>query len=142
MINMIMKLFRNCHFTLMTGNSSKNRFNNMPQGSILAPLLFNIYTYELPDTISTKYANENDLAIMQSTRNWFLLEETLNHDLANTSNYLQKLKLKLSPNKKGSTCFHHSCKNQFHVQVNKKFLTFCAKPTYLGIILGRALNYR
>ena len=33
------------------------------QGSVLAPLLFNIYTSDLPITVSRKYAYADDLAI-------------------------------------------------------------------------------
>ena len=52
-------------------------------------LLFNIYTYDLPDTISRKYIYADGLLIRHSARDWFSLEETLNHDLA--SSYYIKL---------------------------------------------------
>ena len=93
-INMIMELVCNRSFTLTIGNGPKSRLrrlkNSVPQRSVLAPLLFNIYTYHLPNTISRKYAFTDDLAIMHSARDGFLLEKTLNHDLATVSNYLKK----------------------------------------------------
>ena len=52
MIKTIMELVRNQSFTLTTGDSKQSRLrclkNGVPQGSVSASLLFNIYTYDLP----------------------------------------------------------------------------------------------
>ena len=66
MAQMIMEIVGNGGFTLTTGNGQRCRLrrlkNGVPQGSVLAPLLFNTYVSNLPTTISRKYAYADDLA--------------------------------------------------------------------------------
>ena len=103
MVKMIMELVRNRSFTLTTGDSKQSRLrrlkNGVPQGSVLAPLLFNIYTYNLPSMISRKFAYADDLALLHSSGNWKDLEGTLSQDISTLSAYLQIWRLKLSHTK-------------------------------------------
>ena len=70
MVRMIMELVRNQSFTLTTGDSKQSRLhrlkNGVTQESVLATLLFNIYTYDLPSMIFKKFAYADDLALLHS----------------------------------------------------------------------------
>ena len=109
-VKIIMELIRNRSFTLTTGDSKQSWLrrlkNGVPQGSVLAPLLFNIYTYDLPSMISRKFAYADDLALLHSSGNWKDLEGTLSQDMSTLSAYLQTWRLKLSHTKTVTAAFH------------------------------------
>ena len=149
MVKMIMELVRNRSFTLTTGDSKQSslrRFKNgVPQGSVLAPLLFNIYTYDLPSTISRKFAYADDLALLHFSGNWKDLEGTLSQDMSTLSAYLQTWRLKLSHTKTVTAAFHlnnREAKRELKVYNNGRLLPFCPTPTYLGVKLDRSLTFR
>ena len=131
---MIMELVRNQSFTLTTGDSKQSRLR-LPQESVLAPLLFNIYTYDLPSMISRKFAYADDLALLHSSGNWKDLEGTLIQDMSTLSAYLQTWKLKLSHTKTVTAAFHlnnREAKRELKVYNNGRLLPFCPNPTYFG----------
>ena len=120
MVRMIMELIRNRSFTLTTGDSKTSRLrrlrNGVPQGSVLAPLLFNIYTY---DITSKKFAYADDLAILHTSGEWKELERTLSQDMATLSEYLQTWRLRLSHTKTVTAAFH------LHNREAKRELKIC-----------------
>ena len=149
MVHMIMELIRNRSFTLSIGDSKRSRLrrlqNGLPQGSVLAPLLFNIYTYDLPSTISQKYAYADDLALMHTSKDWKTLEGTLSQDMTALSVYLQTWRLKLSHTKTVTTACHlnnREAKRELKIFNNGKLLPYCPTPTYLGVKLDRSLTFR
>ena len=148
MVQMIMEL-RNRSFTLTTGDSKPSRLrrlkNGLPQGSVLASLLFNIYIYDLPSITSKKHAYADDLAILDSSGDWKVLERTLSEDMTTLFAYLQTWRLKLSHAKTLTAAFHlhnQEAKREQKVKSNGKILPFCPVPTYFGVKLDRALTYR
>ena len=136
-------------FTFTTGNSKQSRLrrlkNGVPQRSILAPLLLNIYTYDLPSMISRKFAYADDLALLHFSGNWKDLEGTLSQDMYTLSAYLQTWKLKLSHTKTVTAAFYlnnREAKRELKVYNNSRLLPFCPTPTYLGVKLDRSLTFR
>ena len=149
MVRMIMELVRNRRFTLSTCDSKQSRLrrlkNGVPQGSVLAPILFNIYTYDVPSMISRKFAYADDLALLHSSGNWKDLEGTLSQDMSTLSWYLQTLRLKLSHTKTVTAAFHlnnREAKRELKVYNNGRLLPFCPTSTYFGVKLDRSLTFR
>ena len=93
MVRMIMELVQNRSFTLTTGDNKQSRLrrfkNGVPQGSVLALLLFNIYTYDLPSMISRKFVYADDLTLLHSSGNCKDLEGSLSQDMSILLLYLQ-----------------------------------------------------
>ena len=110
MVRMILELIRNRSFTLTTGDSKPCRLlhlrNGVPQGSVLAPLLFDICTYTLLSTNSRKYAYADDLTLMHSFRDWKGLEETLSQDMTTLSAYFRTWMVNLNHAKTMTAAFH------------------------------------
>ena len=119
--------------------------NGLPQGSVLALLLFNIYTYDLPSMTSQKYAYADDLALVYASRDWKAVEDTFSQDMTTLSAYLQTWRLKLSNTKTPTAAFHlnnREAKRELNVYNNGNLLPPCPVPTYLGGELDRLLTFR
>ena len=149
LIRMIMKRVQNRSFTLTTGNGKQSGLrrlkNGVPQGSLLAPLLFNIYVSDLPPTTSSKFAYADNLALVHIAGDWRTLEKTFSQDMATLQMCLQKWRLKLSETKTVSSVFHFTnreAKRELSVELNGKPLPFSNTPKYLDITLDGSLTYR
>ena len=149
MVKMIMELVRNWSFTLTTGDSKQSRLrrlkNGVPQETVLASLLFNIYTYDLPSMVFRKFAYADDLALLHSSGNWKDLEGTLSQDMSTLLAYLQTWRLKLSHTMTVTAAFHlnnREAKRELKVYNNDRLLPFCPTPTYLGVKLDRSFTFR
>ena len=138
MVRMIMKLVQIRNFTLTTSDSKQSRLHRLKsnagyavsQGSVLAPLLFNIYTYELPFTISRKFTYADDLALFYYSGNWKAFEGTLNQGMFTHLMYLQTWKLNFS-----TAAFHlNNQKDQSEINIYNSIRLLPFSPTPLILL--------
>ena len=148
MVKMFMELVTTHSFTLTTGSGTYSRLqclkNGVSQGSVLVPLLCNIYTYDPPTSILQKYAYEDDFAFMHSVRDWQAIEGVLSQNLVTLAAYLQIWPLKLSWSKTVPTYFHLNNREagcKLNASLDGKGLPFTQTPTYMGVKLDRSFTY-
>ena len=147
MVSFVMELLTNRSFTLRTSGGQVSRLrrihNGVPQGSILAPTLFNIYISDIPKTASNQYGYADDLAILVAHHTWEKVEETLNHDMQSLSEYLSRWRLELTTAKTTTTAFHLNNRDTHRlldVVVNGAPLPNNNTAVYLGVTLDRSLT--
>ena len=148
LVRFIMLLVQDRTFILETSNGDRSRKrklrNGLPQGSVLAPILFNIYTADMPDTLSEKYLYADDAALGFTSHSFQIIESTLEEDLKSLSDYFDKWHLKISLKKTVCSVFHLAnrlAKTQLKIHLNGKLLEFKEFPVYLGVTLDRSLTF-
>ena len=149
MVKFIMETLSNRSFVLQTSDGQRSRLrrlrNGVPQGSVLSPMLFNIYIYDLPGTASRKYGYADDLAIMLRRPTWKALEDGLNQDMDVLVAYLRKWRLQLSTGKTVTAAYHlcnRDAKRELEVYTDHKRLESQQAPKYLGVRLDRTLTFK
>jgi hypothetical protein len=112
------------------------------QGSDLSPILYNIYTSDIPKTNHTILATYgDDTAILESIKNPSIATHDIQFHLNQISNWNKKWKIRINEKKSVQIKFSLSIKECYqlslsNVQISNKNIT-----KYLGVYLDKRLTW-
>ena len=123
----------------------RSRRNGLPQGYVLAPVLFNLYSNDLPVTRGQKFIYTDDICLTIQGQFFSELECSLPSDMARISHFCRQWRLKLSASNTISSVFHlhnTSATRELSVYLDAQRLRHECHPTHLGVTLDHTLSYR
>ncbi|KAL1448470.1 hypothetical protein WDU94_013986, partial [Cyamophila willieti] len=147
-LQLLDNMLSNRNFKVVMNESMSNtkKLNNgLPQGSVLAPLLFSLYISDIPETKSKKFGYADDWAIAVRTSDIHEAETILTEDLAALGRYFRQWRLKPNASKTEITCFHlnnQQANLKLKVEFEGELLNHNFTPKYLGVTLDRTLTFK
>ena len=125
--------------------------SGVPQGSILGPLLFLIYTSDLLKSLNfckiQAFADDTQIYICFDTEDFKEIEFCVNEDLKLLCQFSEDHNLKLNPDKSQVMAFGNKkntelIKNNFNISINNSKLSFVDSIKNLGVIIDTQLRFK
>ncbi|GBN31588.1 putative RNA-directed DNA polymerase from transposon X-element [Araneus ventricosus] len=121
----------------------KNIKAGIAQGSILAPLCYNIFINDIPRTSRTQlYLFADDTAILSTARNSTTILNDIQRHLNQLEEWLIKWKIKVNVEKSQAVFFSRKRNKPSAPTLNNQIIQWQNQSKYLGIILDQRLTFR
>lgn len=131
-------------------STTQNINTGVPQGSILGPILFAIFIFDLPRVLSESlihlYADDIQLYFPISINNTISSFHWLNSDLQKLIKYIENHGLKINPKKTVALCIgpgraRSSIEREHVILVNREIIPWASSARNLGVILDTNLSF-
>lgn len=116
----------------------------VPQGSVLGPVLYNIYTYDIPETANTfraLFADDTALGARSNNTNIAIIR--LQRSLNEVTNWLNNWKIAVNQEKTQAICFNkkHRIPDR-NLKQNGQPIAWANNAKYLGLTFDRKLTWK
>lgn len=133
-------------FQIKDGEETSGFYNitaGVPQGSVLGPVLYTIFTADLPETPNVTIATyADDTAILANSKNPHEASELLQNSLNKVDDWLKKWRMKASASKSVHVTFSLRRGDCSPVNLGNHPLPHSDTVKYLGMHLDRRLTWK
>ncbi|GFV49204.1 probable RNA-directed DNA polymerase from transposon X-element [Trichonephila clavipes] len=146
LIHLIHSYLTNRSFKIRINETLSNEHSvsaGCPQGSLLGPLLFNLYVNDIPDYTLTKinlYAD--DTAIYATYKNLSTISFAINKHLHHLQNFYDKWKISINVEKSTAIIFTKKHSLPPPIMMYNKQIPWSQEAKYLGIIFDTRLTWK
>jgi hypothetical protein len=148
-IKMIKEFLSNRSFHVDVNGARSSSFNipfGVPQGAVLSPILYNIYTYDIPKFLDTTLALfADDTAFFCSSPLAKTITDALKKHAELIANYMQRWKINLNNKKTQAIFITNRLKLELpgrHIKIFGKNVQWQSENKYLGFILEKRMTFK